>query len=222
VGSLMRHILAAGTVARLAGGVAKPAPAALLRAEAGVVERASPRLARADRRAVPLPAVAPRTEEDLAPTVEPTADDQPQRIHALPRSGRGGWTMTVRRAKKEAASRALPRCDAARGSGVAKTPDPHPSASSAGTLYLNSPRLRNRPRRAPVANSALCGDGQHPHLFREYGLPQRIRTDNGVPFATATLGRSSRPGGYAWGSSRSPSSPAGRRRTVAMNGCTAR
>jgi transposase InsO family protein len=26
-------------------------------------------------------------------------------------------------------------------------------------------------------------------LFKEYGLPKRIRTDNGVPFATNTLGR---------------------------------
>ena len=26
-------------------------------------------------------------------------------------------------------------------------------------------------------------------LFKEYGLPQRIRTDNGVPFATTTLAR---------------------------------
>ena len=26
-------------------------------------------------------------------------------------------------------------------------------------------------------------------LFREFGLPQRIRTDNGVPFATNTLAR---------------------------------
>ncbi len=26
-------------------------------------------------------------------------------------------------------------------------------------------------------------------LFKEYGLPTRIRTDNGVPFATTTLGR---------------------------------
>lgn len=29
-------------------------------------------------------------------------------------------------------------------------------------------------------------------LFREYGLPQRIRTDNGVPFASMALGRLSR------------------------------
>jgi FtsP/CotA-like multicopper oxidase with cupredoxin domain len=45
---------------------------------------------------------------------------------------------------------------------VAKTPDPHPSAPSAGTLYLNSPRLGNsRPTAGPVANSAFSGDGQH-------------------------------------------------------------
>src|SRR3954452_24098243 len=29
-------------------------------------------------------------------------------------------------------------------------------------------------------------------LFRAYGLPERIRTDNGVPFATTALGRLSR------------------------------
>jgi hypothetical protein len=105
----MRHFLSAGAVARLAGRVVKPAPAALLIAAAGVVERAAPRVVRAGRRAVPLPAVAPTTEEELVPTVESAADNQPQRIHALPRSGRGGWTTTVQRAKKGAANRALPR-----------------------------------------------------------------------------------------------------------------
>ena len=29
-------------------------------------------------------------------------------------------------------------------------------------------------------------------LFKEYGLPTRLRTDNGVPFAAASLGRLSR------------------------------
>lgn len=29
-------------------------------------------------------------------------------------------------------------------------------------------------------------------LFKEYGLPVRIRTDNGIPFAAASLGRLSR------------------------------
>jgi hypothetical protein len=159
----MRHFLSTRAIARLTGGMAKPTPAALLIEAAGVPERPSPRGARAGGRAVPLCAVAHPAEEELASTVEPTADDQPQRIHAPPRSGRGGWTTTVRRAKKGAASRALPRCDSARGSGVAKTPDPHPSAPSAGTLYLNSPRLGNsRPTAGPVANSAFSGDGQHP------------------------------------------------------------
>jgi putative transposase len=39
---------------------------------------------------------------------------------------------------------------------------------------------------------STAGDGAKPvftRLFREYGLPHRIRTDNGVPFATTTLAR---------------------------------
>jgi putative transposase len=39
---------------------------------------------------------------------------------------------------------------------------------------------------------STASDGAKPvftRLFREYGLPHRIRTDNGVPFATATLAR---------------------------------
>lgn len=41
-------------------------------------------------------------------------------------------------------------------------------------------------------------------LFQEYGLPRRIRSDNGVPFATTAIGRlaDSRPGGS--GSASSP------------------
>jgi putative transposase len=42
-----------------------------------------------------------------------------------------------------------------------------------GTLHDDSKRVFNR-------------------LFKEYGLPTRIRTDNGVPFAAASLGRLSR------------------------------
>ena len=85
------------------------ARAALLIALAGVLERALPRVARAGPRAVPLPAVAHLAEEELVPTVESAADDHSQRIHALPRSGRGGWTVTACYAKKGAANRALPR-----------------------------------------------------------------------------------------------------------------
>jgi transposase InsO family protein len=45
------------------------------------------------------------------------------------------------------------------------------------------------------ALSSTAVDGAKPvftRLFKEYGLPKRIRTDNGVPFATTTLARLSR------------------------------
>jgi transposase InsO family protein len=45
------------------------------------------------------------------------------------------------------------------------------------------------------ALSSTAEQGAKPvftRLFKEYGLPARIRTDNGVPFATTTLGRLSR------------------------------
>ena len=37
-----------------------------------------------------------------------------------------------------------------------------------------------------------CTRGEMTRLFKEYGLPRRIRSDNGSPFAAATLGRLSR------------------------------
>lgn len=61
-------------------------------------------------------------------------------------------------------------------------------------------------------------------VFREFGLPLMIRTDNGVPFATTALlrlSRLSRRGGSVSGSTRSSSSPAIPNRTVDTNGCTA-
>src|SRR5207244_10132039 len=45
------------------------------------------------------------------------------------------------------------------------------------------------------ALGATAGDEAQPiftRLFKEYGLPKRIRTDNGVPFATNTLARLSK------------------------------
>jgi transposase len=60
-------------------------------------------------------------------------------------------------------------------------------------------------------------------LFREYGLPKRIRTDNGVPFATNTLARLSSLSAWwvrAWGSCLSSSSQGNRSRTDAMSACT--
>jgi hypothetical protein len=109
VGSLMRHFFAASAVPGLAGCVVEPAGAALLIAPAGVLERGAPGVLSTRARAVPLPAVAhPAQIAELA-TLRSSADDQPQRIHALPRSGRGGWTTTRWCAKKGAANRALPR-----------------------------------------------------------------------------------------------------------------
>ena len=108
----MRHFLAAGavdTVPRLAGRVAQPARAAVLIAAARVLKGGPPRAGRAGARAVPLPAVTPAAQVEELATVRSGADDQPQRIHALPRSGRGGWTATGSYAKKGAANRALPR-----------------------------------------------------------------------------------------------------------------
>ena len=113
MGSLMRHYLvlsAPRAVPRLAGGMAKPAGAALLIETPGPLERDPPRVARAGARAVPVPTVTDPAQEEQLVAFRSDADDQPQRIHALPRSGRGGWTITLRCAKNGAATRALPRC----------------------------------------------------------------------------------------------------------------
>ena len=64
------------------------------------------------------------------------SDDQPQRVHALPRSGRGGWTSTLRRAKKGSGDSRAPTCDAARGPGWSRLRALTLSAV-ARTVYLN-------------------------------------------------------------------------------------
>lgn len=89
----MRHNLAERVpqaVQRLPGRMAKPAGPALLVAPAGGVQRAAPRVARAQSRAVALPAITGPAQVEELPTGRPAADDQSQGIHALPRSGRGG------------------------------------------------------------------------------------------------------------------------------------
>ncbi len=76
----MRHYFAPsapGPVPRLAGRVAKPARAPLLIPAASLVERVAPCVTRAGPRAVPLPAVAGRAQEELLSTVESAADDPP-------------------------------------------------------------------------------------------------------------------------------------------------
>ena len=57
-----------------------------------------------------------------------------------------------------------------------------------------------------VGRADLRGDAAaFERAFAEYGLPERIRSDNGGPFASTGLGgcRGCRSGGCAWGSSRS-------------------
>jgi hypothetical protein len=114
----MRHFFAAGPVPGLAGGVVEPAGAALLIQAAGAPQGDLPCVDGARARAVALAAITEAAQEEELLAVRAEADDQPQRIHALPRSGRGGWTTLTRCARKGAATRALPRCEAARGSGV--------------------------------------------------------------------------------------------------------
>jgi transposase InsO family protein len=61
-------------------------------------------------------------------------------------------------------------------------------------------------------------------VCKEFGLPTRSRTDNGVPFATNALGRLSQLSAWwvrLWVSSPSASSPANPSRTAAMNACIA-
>jgi hypothetical protein len=101
--------------------------------------------------------------------VRPAADDQPQRVHALPRSGRGGWTSTIRYGKKGAATVALSRVISPEGPGWSDS-GPSPSTPSARPIYLNSPSARNPLRRGPVANSALSGDRQHALAPERVGL----------------------------------------------------
>jgi hypothetical protein len=85
--SLMRHFLLAGAIARLAGRVVPPAPAALLIPSAGVAHRRPPRLGATRRTAIPIAAIAVTTQIKDAPAVGACADDKPKGIQAPPRSG---------------------------------------------------------------------------------------------------------------------------------------
>ena len=212
----MRHyfaLSATGPIPGLAGRMPKPAGAALLIAPAGALEGAPTRVSGAGPRAVPLPAVTHPAQEEQLPTVRPAADDQPQRIHALPRSGRGGWTTTRRYAKKGAANRALPGVVPPEGPEWSDSgPSPLSAVGGYGLPQLTPPR--NGPVPRPVANSALLRDRPHrkactataapetasitaraPHLARDRGRGVRLhparRRPRPRPLLTARTGRSS-------------------------------
>src|SRR3989442_14341565 len=110
------HFLVPGAVLGLAGRMAKPAGPALLIETPSTLERDPACVARAGARAVAVPTGTDPAQEEQLLAVRSDASDQPQRVHALPPSGPGGWTTTTGCAKKRAATRALPRRDAARGS----------------------------------------------------------------------------------------------------------
>jgi hypothetical protein len=157
----MRHFLAAGAVPSLAGRMVEPAGTALLVEPAGPLQRDPTRVARAGARAVAVPAVAEPAQKEELLAVRSDADDQPQRIHAPPRSGRGGWTTSTRYAKKEAADRALPRCVPPEGPGC-RDSGPSPLSVVGGNDLPQLRRSRNSSSDWPVAYSALFGDRQHP------------------------------------------------------------
>jgi len=142
-GSLMRHFLASAAIPGLAGRVVKVTRAAPLIAPAGLAQGPLPRVGRTRRRAVPLAPVTPPAQEELLTTVQSATDHQPQRIHAPPRAqaaGAGQSRAGVRRRERRVARSHRVIRQRVRGG---QTPNPHPSAPSAGPLYLNSSRLRN-------------------------------------------------------------------------------
>jgi len=145
----MRHyfaLRALGAIPGLAGGMPQPAGALLLIALARPLQRDPPRVARAGGRAVALAAVADAAQEEELPAVRSDADDQPQRIHRLPRSGRGGWTSTSRCAKKGAAKVALPRVISPEGPGWSDSgPSPLTAVGGTGLPQLTVPRNRSVP-----------------------------------------------------------------------------
>ena len=161
----MRHdfaLSATGPIPGLAGRMPTPpgATPALLIAAASALERDPTGVSGAGPRAVPLATVTHPAQEEELPTVRSAADDQAQRIHALPRSGREGWTTTGRYAKKGAANRALPGVGPPEGPGWSDSgPSPCSVFGGYGLPQLTQPR--NGPVARPVENSALSRHGQH-------------------------------------------------------------
>src|SRR6266545_2693300 len=137
VGSRMRHFLAPGAVARLAGGVMEAPAAAVLIAAAGRLPGGVPGAVRARPRAIASAAIAAPAEEEDLPTVRAGADHKPERVHAPPRPGhRGGQSRAAMR-RRGAESRA-PQCVIwPEGPGCADS-GPSPFRPSRGTIYVTS------------------------------------------------------------------------------------
>lgn len=93
-GSLMRHFLRPGPVARLARGVMQSTATPVLVASAGGAQGRLPRLHATGPTAVAITAIAVAAEEEDAAAINPRADDQAKRVQAPPRSG--GWAGHAR------------------------------------------------------------------------------------------------------------------------------
>jgi hypothetical protein len=87
LGSLMRHFLSPGAVARLARGVVPATAATMLVPSPGGAQRRLPRLPAARSAAIAIATIAVATQEKDAPAVRARADDQAKRVQAPPRSG---------------------------------------------------------------------------------------------------------------------------------------
>ena len=133
---------------------------------------------------------------------EEAADDPARNIRA------GLGRIAQPSARSSAATAWSPRNGGAAPSAIRASPPPRswpPTICGAPISKANSKpataptAIRSRSPMATVASLLGCqalrstsvaeAKPVFPRLFREFGLPQRIRTDNGVPFATNTLAR---------------------------------
>ena len=150
VGSLMRHVLAGrppAAVAGLPGGVLPaPAPAVLVAAPRGA-HGGVPRPMGARPRAVAIPAITAAAQEEHLPAVCAVADDEPERVHAPPRAGRGGGQSSPDMGRQ---GRAESRAPAGFGPRARRGQDSGPSPTSAlGRTALPQVSL-DRKRRQPA------------------------------------------------------------------------
>jgi hypothetical protein len=90
--------------------------------------------------------------------------------------------------------------------------DPVTGADGHGRLLLGC--------QAPSSTRVAEANPVCTRLFKAFGWPQRLRTDNGVPFASTPLGRLSQLS--AWGSAPHASRPANLSNMAAMSACPGR
>ena len=143
---------------------------------------------------------------------------------------RHGLVKKRRRRRRYAASRRRP-ADHARSPTISGPPTSRATSAPRDGVYCYPLTVADQHTRYLLACHGLLstqGHGVRPvfdRLFREYGLPRAIRTDNGVPFAThrhSMASPSSTSGGCASAFSISASGPPIPNRTAPTNGCTGR